>query len=272
MNKILCIPDIHCRKFWRQCIYNNIEKVDKVIFLGDYLDPYQNEIEENPELMECEYFGDSKNLLKMLEDIISLKKNEPDKYILLTGNHSDSYIWADFKAASRTDWKNWEKYHKFFLENLEYFNLVWIEKNVIFSHAGISKNWSEDFLYSYMKYDEGAELEKDSTVFETARVLKDTPLSDFNIYYIKAISNISPYRYGEAFNGSCEWSDLREHIDHHLTEVKEKIVPLGEDGMYQIFGHTQLQKELITDKWACLDCRKGFIIDTITHEIKKCKV
>ena len=92
--KVLVIPDIHGRKFWRKAISDNIGKVDKVIFLGDYLDPYQNEIEENPELMECEYFYDAKNLLKMLEDIIGLKKNEPDKYILLTGNHSNSYIWS----------------------------------------------------------------------------------------------------------------------------------------------------------------------------------
>ena len=268
--KYLVIADAHGRKFWRQAIANNIDKVDKIIFLGDYLDPYPNEIEENPELMECNNFYDSQNLLKMLEDIISLKKNEPDKYILLTGNHTDSYIWSKFSAASRTDYKNWEKYHKFFSENLEYFNLVWIENNVIFSHAGISEGWAEEFLYHYMKYDEGAELEKDSLVFETARVLKDTPLKNFNIHYIKAISNISYYRGGDASYGSCEWADLREHIDHHLTTVKEKIVPLGEDGIYQVFGHTQLQKELITDKWACLDCRKGFIIDTNTFSINEC--
>lgn len=90
--KVLVIPDIHCRNFWRKTISDNADKVDKVIFLGDYLDPYLNEIEENPELMECEYFGDSKNLLKMLEDIISLKKNESDKYILLTGNHTNKNL------------------------------------------------------------------------------------------------------------------------------------------------------------------------------------
>ena len=35
MAKILCIPDIHARKFWRQTVADNIDKVDKVIF--DYL-------------------------------------------------------------------------------------------------------------------------------------------------------------------------------------------------------------------------------------------
>ena len=267
MAKILCISDIHGRKFWRQAISNN--EVDKIIFLGDYLDPYGDEIEENSELMECEYFGDAKNLLNMLHDIVSLKKNEPDKYILLTGNHTDSYIWSKFNAASRTDYKNWEKYHKFFSQNLEYFNLVWIENDVIFSHAGISEGWANEFLYHYMDYDGNVPLEKNSLVFEAARVLKDTELKDFNIHYIKAISNISHYRGGDSYYGSCEWADLREHIDIQNSSL-DNIIPKGENGICQVFGHTQLKSPLITDKWACLDCRQGFIFDTETHDCKSC--
>jgi len=264
--KYLVIADVHGRKFWRQTIVDNIDKVDKVIFLGDYLDPYGDEIEENPELMECEYFGDSENLLKMLEDIISLKKNEPDKYILLTGNHTDSYIWSNFNAASRTDYKNWEKYHKFFSENLEYFNLVWIENNMIFSHAGISKGWAEAVAVEL-----SLTINLNNPVKSIARYLSDINLSNIlNKKLIKLLGDISSYRGGDSYYGSCEWSDIMEHIDHYQTEVEEKLVPLGEDGIYQVFGHTQLQKELITDKWACLDCRKGFIFDTVTHECKDC--
>ena len=270
MSRLLVIPDLHGRKFWREAIANNIGQVDKVIFLGDYLDPYMNEIEEDTDSMECNDFYDCYNLMNMLNDIISLKKNEPDKYILLTGNHTDSYIWSKFNAATRTDYRNWEKYHKFFSQNLEYFNLVWIENDVIFSHAGISEGWAENFLYSFMEYDEGAELEKNSLTFETARVLKDTQLKDFNNYYIKAISCISYYRGGENEFGSCEWADIMEHINHYQSEVQEKIVPLGDDGIYQVFGHTQLKKPLVTDKWICLDCKKGFIFDTITHECCSC--
>lgn len=263
----LVIPDCHGRKFWRQAIANNIDKVDKIIFLGDYLDPYGDEIEENPELMECEYFGDIDNLLKMLEDIVSLKKNEPNKYILLTGNHTDSYIWSKFNAATRTDYKHWEEYHKFFSENLEYFNLVWTENNVIFSHAGITQEWAKVFLEQYMEYDESA-LEGISYIRECAEVLRDTELKDFNIHYINAISNISFYRGGPVAEGSCEWADLREHVD--MKNSKDSIIPLGEEDIYQVFGHTQLKSPLINDKWACLDCRQGFIFDTITHECKSC--
>lgn len=265
--KVLVIGDIHGRKFWREAINNNVDKVDKVVFLGDYLDPYHNEIDDNPKSMECKYFNDYENLLKMLEEIFSLKKTNPNKYILLTGNHTDSYIWENFSLASRTDFKNWKLYHNFFLENLNLFNFVWIENDVIFSHAGISEKWANEFLYNYMKYDDEAELQNNSAILETAIVLRDTPLENFNNFYIKAISCISRYRGGDYFNGSCEWADLREHID--IEKSINRIIPKGEDEIYQVFGHTQIRVPIITDKWACLDCRQSFIIDTISHEISE---
>lgn len=270
MSKILCIPDIHCRKFWRKTISDNVDKVEKIVFLGDYLDPYPDEIEENPELMECKDFYDSYSNLNMLNDIISLKKDEPNKYVLLTGNHSDSYIWSKFAAATRTDYKNWEKYHKFFSENLEYFNMVYTQENVIFSHAGISEGWAKKFLETYMQYEESA-LEGISYIKECAEVLRDTLLKDFNKYYIEAISNISTHRGGDSFYGSCEWADLREHIEKIISYENNTFIGKGESGTFQVFGHTQLiNKPLICDKWACLDCRKGFIINTLTHEISEC--
>ena len=213
--------------------------------------------------MECQDFYDSQNLLRMLHNIKSLKENEPDKYILLTGNHTDSYIWSKFHAATRTDYKNWEKYHKFFIENLNLFNLVYIENNVIFSHAGISEGWAYEFLANCMEYDESA-LEG-SLVKECAEVLRDTPLKDFNEHYIRGISHISHYRGGDMFYGSCEWADIREHIN--LKASISEIIPKGEEGIYQVFGHSQIRVPLINSKWACLDCRKGFIIDTLTKEI-----
>lgn len=259
--KILVLGDIHGRKFWRQAIADNIGNVDKVIFLGDYLDPYEQEIDENQELMECNDFYDCQGLFSMLNDIISLKKNEPDKYVLLTGNHTDSYIWSKFRAATRTDYRNWEKYHKFFLENLKYFNLVWIENNTIFSHAGISKGWANR-VWEILEFP----ADELSSVMEIAVMLRDTPLTEFTNDYINIISDISHYRDGDMFYGSCEWADLREHID--MKKSLTEVIPIGEDGIYQIFGHTQLKEQLITDKWACLDCRKGFIYDTITHSIE----
>lgn len=261
MSKVLCIPDLHGRKFWRETLSNN---VDKVIFLGDYLDPYSEEIMMAPELMECNDFYDLYGLLNMLKDIVSLKKNEPDKFILLTGNHTDSYIWSKFKAATRTDYNNWETYHKFFLENLNLFNLIYTQNDVIFSHAGISQGWA-----TAVAVELSLTINLNYPVKSIARYLSNIDLNNIlDKKLIKLLGDISHYRGGDSYYGSCEWADLREHVDmeHSTTE----IVPKGEDGIYQVFGHTQFKSPLINDKWACLDCRQGFIFDTITHECKSC--
>ena len=81
---------------------------------------------------------------------------------------------------------------------------------------------------------------------------------------IKALSDISRYRtwMGEP-SGSILWSDVREKIDNNSSEDN---ILANEDSIhelydFQIFGHTQLAKDpIITDKWACLDCRKAFVI------------
>lgn len=263
--KVLVLPDVHGRKFWRKAVANNIGQVDKVIFLGDYLDPYQNEIEEDSDSMECNDFEDCQGLLNMLNDIISLKKNEPDKYILLTGNHTDSYIWSNFQAATRTDKRNWKKYNKFFSENLNLFNLVWIEGDCIFSHAGISEGWAKE-VWKKFRYPESAY----KSIMDVALALNDIPLTKVNNEYIQLISNISYYRWGESEYGSCEWADIREHISKVISPQNNEFIGKGEEGIFQVFGHTQLKAPLICDKWTCLDCRKGFIFDTNTHDCVSC--
>ena len=83
---------------------------------------------------------------------------------------------------------------------------------------------------------------------------------------IRALTDVSRYRtwLGED-SGSIVWSDAREKIDLD-DSLEYNIIPnadsIVEGYDYQIFGHTQQNKDpMITDKWACLDCRKAFILD-----------
>ena len=71
---ILVCGDIHGRRFWKKPC-ENIEDYDKVIFLGDYLDPYDF---EGITVIDA---------IKNFEEIIEFKKNNVDKVILLLGNH-----------------------------------------------------------------------------------------------------------------------------------------------------------------------------------------
>lgn len=48
--RVLVIPDIHGETFWKEPVQKYIDQVDRIVFLGDYLDPYrQFEDEYNPD-------------------------------------------------------------------------------------------------------------------------------------------------------------------------------------------------------------------------------
>ena len=71
MGKILVLGDIHGRTCWADIIEK--ENPDKIIFLGDYVSPHENISSDQ----QC----------SNLEDILNYKEANPDKVILLRGNH-----------------------------------------------------------------------------------------------------------------------------------------------------------------------------------------
>jgi predicted MPP superfamily phosphohydrolase len=75
MTKILILPDIHGRPFWKDAVEKHFDECDKIVFLGDYLDAYPNE--EITRKQEKNNFS----------EIISFKEKNADKVVLLLGNH-----------------------------------------------------------------------------------------------------------------------------------------------------------------------------------------
>ena len=120
------------------------------------------------------------------------------------------------------------------------------DKKFLFTHAGLMRSWAE----------RNRNVIGEPTV-DNLNKLTQTQQG------IKALSDISRYRtwMGEP-SGSILWSDVREKIDNKSSEDD---ILANEDSIhelydFQIFGHTQLKDKIITDKWACLDCRKAFIL------------
>lgn len=228
MSKILIIPDVHCRIFWKDAIKEKGNEVDKIIFLGDYLDPYP---------WEGFTFEDG---LERLKEIINLKKNCPDKdkITLLWGNHCVQYLkflGDDVFPCSRYNSRYAKEVEELFTENKNLFRLFYKFDKYVFSHAGIVKNWMTD----YCRCDNLDDL-----------------LSDETKAYGK-LWVISRIRGGNENYGSCVWNDVRE-FSNDFPEI------------YQIFGHTQLQeKPIIADTFACLDCRKAFILDTEINKFEE---
>lgn len=75
--KIIVIPDIHGREFWKEAVRGH-EK-ESIVFLGDYVDPYTYEGIEQEKGLE------------MLEQVIEFKKDHMDNVTLLLGNHDLGY-------------------------------------------------------------------------------------------------------------------------------------------------------------------------------------
>ena len=216
--KLLVIPDVHGRDFWIEpCSY--IDKFDKVIFLGDYHDPYYSQV-------------DYKTSRKRLEEkLLPFVLEHQDKVICLFGNHDGNYLVGDM--ADRIDYG----YQKHIGELLEQMNLKLIYKvdNYLFSHSGVLPKW----------------LESNELTLEDLETLPFTN---------SALLNVSPYRGGWSEAGSCVWGDIREYASReHIPEL------------YQIFGHTQLEEPVIMEDWACLDCRKAFVVDTEKQTIEEWK-
>lgn len=231
MANILIIPDVHARSFWKQAIEEKLNEVDKVILLGDYVDPYPEE------------GFTRKNAIATLEEVIKLKQENPDKVILLLGNHCMQYVNRRFDTRSRFDSSNAYKIMEIFKSHRSLFKLAHEEtianKRFLFTHAGLMMTWYERFK----------DLIGDLTV-DNLNHLTETPGG------VDALADYSSYRgmFGST-TGSIVWSDIREKFGY-----EEDANADGFD--FQIFGHTQLHENpIVTDTWACLDCRRAFILD-----------
>jgi hypothetical protein len=121
--KIAVIPDQHQRSYWK-IIIPRIDEFEKIIFLGDYFDDWENKW---PHQMN--------NFL----NIVNLKKEFPDKIDLLWGNHETSYYINERCSGYQNEHAiNIEKKLKL---NKDLFEIISVYDNWIFTHGGISEVW-----------------------------------------------------------------------------------------------------------------------------------
>lgn len=123
--KLVVIGDIHGRSCWKDII--NKEEYDKVIFLGDYVSTHEKMTEEEQ--------------INNLEEILRFKEANPDKVVLLRGNHDDQHLgypWAECSGLFRNVAQHMSEQRKRFLEDTQW---IYVQDGIVFSHAGISDVW-----------------------------------------------------------------------------------------------------------------------------------
>jgi 3',5'-cyclic AMP phosphodiesterase CpdA len=199
--KHIIIGDLHGQDIWHRIDFS---KYEKVVFLGDYVDSFTISDEA---------------ILENLRQIIELKKREPEKFVLLLGNHDVQYLHyphnrcSGFRASMQKDLTY------LFDENKKFFNLAYQYKNYLFTHAGLSTVW----------YWELMRLPVVIRLSETSENLADllNKLEETNARFMLYSAG---YHRGGSGHGGILWADRQETIRDSL------------DGYHQIVGHTAMEE------------------------------
>ncbi len=265
--KVLIIPDVHGRSFWKDCVENYKELIENgvidVVFLGDYLDPY--------------YFEDITviDAIKNFHEICKFAQRRKNVHLLL-GNHDMPYYDELYRDSLRYKCRYSHEYApeiEAIFKNYKLFNIAWETelngKKYLFTHAGVQKEWVNIWsgrakirriIKKYII--EGLE--------PTAQSLNKLTNSKKGI---TALLDVSEMRGGYAKFGSVIWADFHEHL-------RNRIARDYYDNIYQVCGHSlafpdefdnaSFDKYYIDEHFAMLDARRGFILDNM-GKIKEMK-
>lgn len=254
--KILVIPDVHGETFWKEPVQKYLGQVDRIIFLGDYLDPYRSHLEE--------YDFDA--VYSNMMQIIDLKQNHNDKVILLKGNHDFHYCSKramEIACASRCDKKNWGKFNKIFTEYENFFKIAHLEKvkslTYLFSHAGFTTYWLNMVNAKFWKLND-----RDVSV-DSPQMIDMVNELEYDYEGQNLLAVIGKYRtiFGEK-TGSVIWADAEEHT------IPKAPKAYGLNKVFQVIGHTRLDgnkaDRVEFDNLVFIDSQQCFMIDESIKE------
>jgi predicted phosphodiesterase len=128
--KIVAIGDIHGRDCWMKIVEQNLD-ADLFVFIGDYFDSLT--------IPALEQINNFKLILKFRDE-------NPDKVILLFGNHDFHYTSGCIGNYTGFDYSVYYNM-KLDLEKSireEIVKVCYINENILFSHAGLTKTWCEN--------------------------------------------------------------------------------------------------------------------------------
>ncbi|MDR1675134.1 MAG: metallophosphoesterase [Tannerella sp.] len=198
--EILIVPDIHGRPFWEPAL----DYRGTTVFLGDYTDPYPSE-------------GTHADSLRIMRQLVELKKQEPERITLLIGNHEFHYYDPKYRCG-RFSLSMYEPYHQLLTgeDTAGCFQLCKQIDRYLFIHAGITKYWYDRYRAKMAPL--GATLEE-----QMNRLFQEAPY---------AFYEASLHRGGIDDYGSPLWADVNEYGEEPEPFDKEII---------QIIGHTQIK-------------------------------
>ena len=224
--KIRVIPDVHGYNWWKNLV-TDIEDLDYIIFLGDYVD---------------EWNLPNEKIINNLKDIIEFKKSNIDKVVLLYGNHEWNYInpYIGYCSGYRPSYMR--EINSLLAENKNLFNICKLinislplysipEQKLLFSHAGFTSHWiNENYHWlnetHFNELDDFNDRFKDFRLPDLEEKINSAKDSD---KILDKVMQISYLRGGRSQFGGPLWADKNESANTYLM------------GYHQFVGHTPLK-------------------------------
>ena len=213
----LILGDIHGRTIWKDIIAKE-KDFDKVIFLGDYLDPYEK--------------LSPKQIVDNFEEILKFKQDNSDKVILLTGNHDCSYTKACDDKCRYSPFVQQiigDKIGQLIQDNTLQLCHYLTDADIWVSHAGFTNTW---LRHNRLQLNE----------IELNNHFKEYVQSELNNPYVFQYRNFQTDVYGDNVYQSPMW--VRPYS-------------LSIDSPYdvcQIVGHTQIENHSDEDITRVMMC------------------
>lgn len=209
--KILMTSDIHCNDKPYIIAKENLDKVDLVVFPGDYFDSHIG-LDE----------GDRGE--QNFEKYISLKKENPNKVKMLLGNHDIWYLTDyPYSSAGHRPEKGDER-KKLLSDNISLFDCCVIQDKWIFSHAGIGQRWLNS--------------PNDLATFLVARDLEDVHVLEKNWKLEELNDRIKNPDYWPNFDHLSNVGDGDSPLEGPCWIRVNALLNVGVKGYNQCVGHT----------------------------------
>ena len=227
--KHVIIGDVHGRTQWKKIIEKE-KDADKFIFLGDYFDPYDWTLTLD-------------DLVNNFNDIVKFKLDNPDKVILLIGNHDLAAFDTNANKCRYID-GTYEQVATIFFYGIKenIFQLCYfINDNIVCSHAGFSKTWLDDAGLSFDEFS----LNKDFK----EQVENKTVISTYDFIYNKGDFWVDG-------SGDNIWQSPLWIRPNSLMRNKPNDI-------IQCIGHTRVNKNI--NQIYKLDKTKVLLCDCLEH-------
>jgi len=208
--KTVVIADVHGRDMWKQIVAQEND-ADRFVFLGDYFDSFDISGVEQ---------------MHNFKEIVELKETSNKEVIMLIGNH-DYHYFPEIGDSSTSGYQTRlaPSIKQLVDESRQHLQVAYRMGQFVFSHAGISSEWLDDFIPSWTL---------NTMVDQINDTFKYTPTNlCYRSYKITDIDNgivIGSGGFGnETYQGPM-WIRPKALMDANKKTLRKKII--------QVVGHT----------------------------------